>query len=215
MHVLFWALGGALAGWLAAVVLRGRIVPALVPHRFQPGGEEFQHLGPVERAVLKYFVARKHVTKNLNTEFEQKLTLGQRIADRVAAFGGSWTFIILFLVFMAIWMLVNGAGGRAFDPFPFILLNLVLSCMAALQAPVIMMSQNRQAAKDRLDAQNDYEINLKAEMEIVSMHIKLDELREGQWSALLALQERQLRLLETLLQRVDGRESGRGGPPQG
>ena len=126
------------------------------------------------------------------------MTFGERLADRVATFGGSWTFIGLFLGAMVIWIVMNSRGAAAVDPFPYILLNLMLSCLAALQAPVIMMSQNRQAAKDRLDAQHDYEVNLKAEMEIVALHFKMDELREKQWARLMEVQNRQTELLTKL-----------------
>ena len=155
-------------------------------------------LGERERGILAHMLRRTRVTRDLNVVFDEGLTFGERLADRVAAFGGSWIFIILFLVAMGAWMLRNAESVAPFDPYPFILLNLVLSCLAALQAPIIMMSQNRQAAKDRLDAQHDYEVNLKAEMEIMALHLKLDELREQQWTALMGVQERQLELLERL-----------------
>ena len=122
---------------------------------------------------------RSQVSRNLNAEEEEHLTVGQRIADRVATFGGSWPFIILFGFIMSFWMGMNVYLARgAFDPFPFILLNLALSALAALQAPVIMMSQNRQAAKDRLRADLDYEVNLKAELEVAHLHNKVDQLYE-------------------------------------
>jgi len=122
---------------------------------------------------------RSQVARNVNVEEAERLTLGQRIADRVAAFGGSWPFIILFTVGLVIWMAANAwLAARAFDPFPFILLNLVLSTVAALQAPVIMMSQNRQAFKDRLQAEMDYQVNLKAELEVAHLHQKVDQLYE-------------------------------------
>jgi CRP/FNR family cyclic AMP-dependent transcriptional regulator len=118
---------------------------------------------------------RVQVTRNINVEEAERLTLGQRIADHVAAFGGSWPFIILFGVVLVVWMVVNTRlAARAFDPYPFILLNLVLSSLAALQAPVIMMSQNRQAFKDRLQAEMDYRVNLKAELEVAELHHKID-----------------------------------------
>ena len=131
-------------------------------------------LGVVERFVLAKLLRREPVSRD-PAEREEAPTLGERVADRVASFGGSWTFIFLFLAAMAVWIDLNGSAG-AFDPYPFILLNLILSCLAALQAPVIMMSQNRQAAKDRLQAQHDYAVNLKAEMEIIGRHAKLDDL---------------------------------------
>ena len=160
--------------------------------------DEVRALGDLERRIIDQFVHRKPVAKDSNAVFDRDQTFGERTADRVAAFGGSWTFIGLFVAVMAAWIGINIASVRAFDPFPFIFLNLVLSCLAALQAPVIMMSQNRQSAKDRLDAQHDYEVNMKAEMEIVALHFKLDELREKQWGTLLEIQQRQIELLERL-----------------
>jgi len=129
---------------------------------------------------------RTQVTRNVNEEEEDVLTFGQRIADKVAAFGGSWTFIISFAVFLALWMGINSyalhealkIGGKPFDEYPFILLNLALSALAALQAPVIMMSQNRQAAKDRMQADLDYQVNLKAELEVAQLHSKVDRIYE-------------------------------------
>jgi CRP/FNR family transcriptional regulator, cyclic AMP receptor protein len=122
---------------------------------------------------------RSHVSRNANEEEEERMTFGQRIADHVASFGGSWKFIIIFLVGMIAWMTINTLVlHRAFDPFPFILLNLVLSCLAALQAPVIMMSQNRQSSKDRLKSDLDYQVNLKAELEVAHLHRKMDRVYE-------------------------------------
>jgi len=163
--------------------------------------EQVRGLDHTARRVLGHLLQRRPVARDPNAAFDEKLTLGQRAADRMATFGGSWTFVILFLVLMAGWITVNAASRRPVDPFPFILLNLALSCLAALQAPVIMMSQNRQSAKDRSDAQHDYEVNLKAELEVAALHLKLDELRERQWGELLDLQRRQLQLLEELAQR--------------
>lgn len=136
-----------------------------------------------------------------NAAFDSQTTFGQRVADRVAMFGGSWYFIGLFLLFMMCWMIFNTEAQHHFDPYPFILLNLILSCLAALQAPVIMMSQNRQAVKDRLDAQSDYEVNLQAEVQIESLHAKLDAHQEKAWAELLELQRRQLQLLEQIAAR--------------
>ena len=165
-----------------------------IPFDPQALAERVQHLSERERRVIAHLIHRKPVARDWHADFDAGLTLGQRVADRVAAFGGSWTFILLFLGFMGVWMLLNSAG-KSFDPFPFILLNLILSMLAALQAPVIMMSQNRQAAKDRVDAQHDYEINMKAELEILALHTKLDHLKEQQWVTLIELQERQLDIL--------------------
>ena len=165
---------------------------------------EIEKLPPDEREVVERFVARRRVARNIGREFPASLTLGQRVADRVARVGGSWRFIIAFVVFLVAWMALNSAMGRAFDPYPFILLNLVLSCLAALQAPVIMMSQNRQAEADRMQAQNDYEVNIKSELEILQVHEKLNELRERDWAALVELQNRQIEMLQQLLQQAAG-----------
>ena len=123
---------------------------------------------------------RTRVSRNLNVEEEERLTTGQRVADKVASFGGSWTFIVIFGAVMLVWVMLNTSAlfARHFDPYPFILLNLFLSMIAAIQAPVIMMSQNRQAAKDRLKGDLDYEINLKAELEVAQLHRKVDNLYE-------------------------------------
>ena len=123
---------------------------------------------------------RTQVSRNPNVEEQELLTFGQRVADKVASFGGSWTFIISFAVVLTVWVLLNSSAllARHFDPFPYILLNLVLSMLAAIQAPVIMMSQNRQAAKDRLKSDLDFEVNLKAEMEVAHLHRKIDHIYE-------------------------------------
>ena len=160
--------------------------------------KEMQDLSERERRVIGAWLMRKPFAQDFGQQFREQLSLGQRLADKVASFGGSWTFIFLFLAGMMVWMLINADRTAAFDPFPFILLNLILSCLAALQAPVIMMSQNRQAAKDRLEAHYDYEVNMTAEMEILDLHAKLDQLREAQWSELIALQQRQVQLLEEI-----------------
>src|SRR6201990_142141 len=172
----------------------------------------FDTLSERERRVVGHFVERAHISRNTNREFEGELTAGERIADRVASFGGSWTFIIIFAAILLSWVVLNSyvlaRRGDAFDPYPYILLNLFLSMLAAIQAPVIMMSQNRQAAKDRLDAAHDYEVNLKAELEILSLHEKMDEFREGKWEELVRLQQEQIRMLESLLEgRGNGREN--------
>ncbi len=156
-----------------------------------------------EHRVVQHFGERLHISRDTNLEFEKKLTFGQRLADKVAAFGGSWTFIIIFAAILFSWVLLNtlilASRGNTFDPYPYILLNLFLSMLAAVQAPVILMSQNRQGVKDRLDAAHDYEVNLKAEREILSLHEKIDELREMKWAELLRIQEEQIRLLTQLL----------------
>jgi uncharacterized membrane protein len=143
------------------------------------------------------------VSRNLNREFESSLTLGERLSDGLANFGGSWTFIGIFMAMMVIWMGINGFAllEKPFDPFPYILLNLVLSCLAAIQAPVIMMSQNRQEAKDRLRAEHDYEINLKAEIEIRKLHERMDHLLMHQWQHLMDIQQLQVHMMEEINQR--------------
>jgi uncharacterized membrane protein len=157
-----------------------------------------------ERAVVERFIEREHVSRDTSREFEDERTFGQRVADRVAAFGGSWTFILLFAGVIVAWVVLNSVvlvrRADAFDPYPYILLNLFLSMIAAIQAPIIMMSQNRQAAKDRLEAAHDYEVNLKAELEILSLHEKLDRLRDAQWRELVEMQQEQIRLLTQLLE---------------
>ncbi len=123
---------------------------------------------------------RTQVSRNPNVEEEERLTFGQRIADKVAAFGGSWTFIIMFGVILAVWVVINSAAlfSKHFDPYPYILLNLFLSMIASVQAPVIMMSQNRLSSKDRLKSDLDYEVNLKAELEVAHLHRKVDHIYE-------------------------------------
>ena len=161
---------------------------------------QIRRLNEFEKKVIGRWLKRDASLRDPNAMFEQQMTFGQRVADRVASFGGSWTFIGLFLLFMLIWMIVNTELARRFDPFPFILLNLILSCLAAMQAPVIMMSQNRQAVKDRIDAKNDYEVNLRAEAEITRLHEKLDE-RDIEMKALIEINRRQLEMLATLCDR--------------
>jgi uncharacterized membrane protein len=175
-------------------------LPDFVKQRFKVSLDE---LPEVEHRVVQHLGERLPISRDINVEFEKKLTLGQRLADRVAAFGGSWTFIIIFAAILLFWVLLNtlilARYSASFDPYPYILLNLFLSMLAAVQAPVILMSQNRQGVKDRLDAAHDYEVNLKAELEILSLHEKLDELREMKWSELITMQQEQLRLLTQLM----------------
>jgi len=153
--------------------------------------------------VARHIAARKHIARNTATEFDVRATPGQRAADAVASFGGSWTFIVIFAVILIIWVVANSVillrYDKSFDPYPYILLNLFLSMLAAIQAPIILMSQNRQAEKDRFNAGHDYEVNLKAELEIMLLHEKLDLLRDGQWGELLAIQKEQLHLLGNLI----------------
>ena len=163
--------------------------------------QRLRALSKHELLSFERILRRDRRIANPNVAFDAQSTFGQRVADRVASFGGSWHFIGLFLLFMMCWMVFNTEARHHFDPFPFILLNLILSCLAALQAPVIMMSQNRLSAKDRLDAQTDYEVNLRAEMQIESLHAKLDAHQEKAWAELLELQRRQLELLQQIAAR--------------
>lgn len=154
----------------------------------------------LEQEVLHSLRDHELLAKNLEVEFEQEWSFGERLADRIAAFGGSWPFLIYFGVFIVLWIGMNsiGLGWRPADPYPFILLNLILSCLAAIQAPIIMMSQNRQEAKDRLRSQHDYQVNLKAELEIRHLHEKVDHLLSHQWERLAQIQEIQLELLSEI-----------------
>ena len=162
---------------------------------------EWDNLGEQEKRVVESLVNRGPLSRNLSLDADDKRTFGERLADKVAGFGGSWTFIIIFGTVLTGWVILNSAIllNRGFDPYPYILLNLFLSMLAALQAPIIMMSQNRQAVKDRQNAEHDYEINLKAELEICAIQEKLDELRDNKWAELVEMQQQQIRLLEKLL----------------
>ncbi len=154
----------------------------------------------IEEDVLRSLREHEVLSANVDAAFEKRWSLGERLADRIAAFGGSWTFLICFFMFLVIWIAVNSAAllWRPLDPYPFILLNLVLSCLAAIQAPIIMMSQHRQEAKDRLRSQHDYQVNLKAELEIRQLHEKLDHLLQHQWERLVEIQQVQIDLLSEL-----------------
>src|SRR5574341_1403726 len=160
-------------------------------------------LSALEDEVIKSLRDQEILAENLNVEFDRQLTLGQRVADKVAEFGGSWGFILSFGGMLVLWIAVNSIAllRQPFDPYPYILLNLVLSCLAAIQAPVIMMSQNRQEAKDRLRAEHDYQVNLKAELEIRHLTWKMDQLLNHQWQRLLEIQKIQTELMEELLRK--------------
>jgi uncharacterized membrane protein len=181
-------------------------------------GREYRQLDARAQKVARHVATRRQISRNLAAATAQTLagagpaadapetpSRGQGAADAVARFGGSWTFVGLFAATMLGWVGLNAAlllsRGHTFDPFPYILLNLFLSMLAAIQAPVILMSQNRQAQKDRETAEHDYEVNLKAELEIMLLHQKFDELRQTQWAELLQLQQAQLDLLGQLAQR--------------
>ncbi len=166
-------------------------------------GTSLEELTDRERRVLEKLAQRRRISRNINRLAEEDSSFGERVADRVAEFGGSWTFIGLFGFMLFIWiggnLLLVLAKQHAYDPYPFIFLNLILSMLAAVQAPVIMMSQNRQSDKDRLAAGHDYEVNLKAELEILQLHEKLDDVRQNQLAVVMEQQSRQLAKIEELL----------------
>lgn len=163
--------------------------------------EENGELANIDKDVIEALKNNSFLTENFTNETEDELTLGQRLADKIAFFGGSWAFIITFFSFILIWMGLNIfiLVSKAFDPFPFILLNLILSCLAAIQAPIIMMSQNRQEQKDRIRSEHDYKINLKAEFEIKLLSEKIDHLLIHQSKKLLEIQEVQIDYLEDII----------------
>jgi uncharacterized membrane protein len=167
--------------------------------------KEINELTDLDKNVLTSLTGKSTITDKLDGDSLQDSTFGQRIADKVASFGGSWTFIIIFGIFLLIWIASNAflLANRGFDPYPFILLNLILSCIAAMQAPVIMMSQNRQEEKDRDRAKKDYLINLKSELEIRVLHEKLDHLIMNQQQELLEIQKVQIDMLNDILKRME------------
>jgi uncharacterized membrane protein len=162
---------------------------------------ENDHLKKMNEIVLQSLEQEKLLLQNISQPPDEQLTLGQRLADRVARFGGSWKFITWFGAVLCIWIIINLLlkGRDRFDPYPFILLNLLLSCLAAIQAPVIMMSQNRQEEKDRKRNENDYLINLKAEIEIRTLHQKMDLLMQEQFKKLIETQAEQIKLLQSII----------------
>ena len=167
--------------------------------------KDYDSLSSQEQHVIHHISVREPITEDVLKKHEEQYTFGQRAADRVASFGGSWPFIGIFFAVMAVWITINSLlliqmNRHAFDPYPYILLNLVLSMMAGIQAPIIMMSQNRQAQRDRLDANHDYEVNLKAELEIMALHAKMDQLMEHQWEDLVKMQKEQIQMLASLVE---------------
>jgi len=172
--------------------------------------KEIGELTELEKTVLTSVTNNNTLTDKIGGEEKQILTAGQRIADKVASFGGSWTFIISFGVFIFIWISINifWLINKGFDPYPFILLNLILSCLAALQAPVIMMSQNRQEVKDRDRSKKDYMINLKSELEIRTLHEKIDHFLMDQQQELLEVQKVQIEMLNDILKQIE-KKNGR------
>jgi len=173
--------------------VRGRYVHSLLE-------SERGELSSLEHEVVRSLREHELLAADIDAEFEQRWSIGERLADRIAAFGGSWVFLMGFGAFLALWVVSNTFVllAHPFDPYPFIFLNLLLSCLAAVQAPVIMMSQNRQEAKDRIRSQHDYQVNLKAELEIRHLHEKLDHLLSHQWERLVRIQELQIELLSDL-----------------
>ena len=170
-------------------------------------GRRQEALSSAENRVLASAIEGRTVARDVNTDVSDRQSRGDRIADSIARVGGSWSFIIGFVVFLAAWTSANAVllGRESFDPYPFIFLNLILSMVAALQAPIIMMAQNRQAQRDRIDAAHDYEVNLKAEIEVMALHEKVDELRRKE----IALLREEVAILTAELR--DWRAEGRSG----
>jgi uncharacterized membrane protein len=166
--------------------------------------QENRELNSLEKEVVQAISANKILSENIEDDLEEKLTFGQKIADHIASFGGSWTFIISFFTFILLWMLVNiwMLAKKPFDPYPFILLNLILSCLAAIQAPIIMMSQNRQEHKDRIRSEHDYKINLKAELEIQLLNEKVEHVINHQSKRMMEIQQIQADYLEDILKEL-------------
>lgn len=172
--------------------------------------EEKGKLSGIEKQVVRSMKKHEILAENINQQFDKELTLGEKTADKVAAFGGSWKFIITFMSIMMVWIIINAfiLIKKPFDPYPFILLNLILSCLAALQAPIIMMSQNRQEDKDRMRSEYDYKTNLKAELEIRHLNEKMDHLLSYQWQRLLEIQQLQLDMIEDLAEQGQSKQTG-------
>ena len=170
--------------------------------------KELEKLSEQERQVVEGFINRGRIARNVAHEFEEQLTFGQRVADRFAQIIGSWRFIIIQSVLLVVWIALNiTAYVYRWDPYPFILLNLAMSFQAAYAAPILMMSQNRQSEKDHLQAKNDYEVNLKAELEIMQLHEKFNELRDSLWVDLITMQQQQIEMLKRLVSEDGARRS--------
>jgi uncharacterized membrane protein len=166
--------------------------------------EEKGELSSMDREVIKSLREHELLSSDLAKEYEDQLTFGQRVADRVAEFGGRWSFIAIFVAIIVVWIVINATAlllREPYDEYPFILLNLVLSCIAALQAPIIIMSQNRQAERDRMRAQEDYKLNLKAELEIRHLSDKIDHILTKQWERMMDIQQIQMELMEEIAQK--------------
>ena len=169
--------------------------------------DEIGELSTLDQEVIESLHEHEILSSDISKQFETKLTFGERLSDRIASFGGSWRFIILFGSVLFGWIILNAIFllDRGFDPYPFILLNLILSCLAAIQAPIIMMSQNRGEARDRMRAENDYKVNLKAELEIRHLHEKIDHLLRRQYNRLFEIQQIQIELLEEISRNRENR----------
>lgn len=173
--------------------------------------QELGELDHLEKEVVESIMNDRILSENIEEDMKETLTMGQRVADHIAEFGGSWGFIITFFLFLFGWMALNVflsitmGKDKTFDPYPFILLNLILSCLAAIQAPIIMMSQNRQEQKDRIRSEHDYKVNLKAELEIRMLHEKIDHLMIHQSKRLMEIQQIQADYLEDILRKVDAK----------
>src|SRR3954471_693684 len=176
--------------------------------------DEIGELSALDQEVVESLEQHEILSSDIEKQFEKELTFGERLSDRIAEFGGSWKFLITFGAVIFVWIGANVVllATRAFDPYPFILLNLILSCLAAVQAPVIMMSQNRAEARDRLRAENDYKINLKPEHEIRHLHEKIDHLLQRQYTRLFEIQQIQIELLQELAQKRRGSTAAASAP---
>lgn len=190
--------------------------PAELAEKFL--GVPYETLDERAKNVARLVAERRHVARDAAKELDAAMTRGQRAADAVATFGGSWIFITCFIVIMIVWVGLNSAilakYSETFDPYPYILLNLFLSMLAAIQAPIILMAQNRQSYKDRMSAEHDYEINLKAELEIMLLHEKVDILRDKQWTELLNIQKEQMEALKNLLVSSRTSDKASGSPAE-
>jgi uncharacterized membrane protein len=198
-HLAVRHAGWSQESWICRACLSRERVDFLMSRLEAERGE----LSGIETEFARKASLHLTLAEDIEKEFQARATRGQRIADRVASVGGSWAFVIAFFAVLLAWVVINSLvlSRSAFDPYPYILLNLVLSCLAAIQAPIIMMSQNRMSARDRMQADNDFRINLKAELEVASLHEKVDHLLHSQWQHMVELQELQLELLTELTAR--------------
>jgi uncharacterized membrane protein len=178
-------------------VYRNRYISSIID-------EESGNIKELEKDVLKSISENELIAEDINSSLIEKMKYGDIISDKVAIFGGSWKFIVIFFLVLGVWIILNSITllMRPFDPYPFILMNLILSCIAAIQAPIIMMSQNRQEKKDRIRSENDYKVNLKSEIEIRTLHEKVDHLLLDQWSKMMKIQEIQIEILEEIRNKI-------------